>query len=267
MLVAGLVRGRRGAVSAGRRVERTPLPARPLAAGRVRRGRSGLVVRRRCIGGGCAPTSVVRPSPDPAARRVPPVGVLVGAGARRRRAAAARSAPPPVPAHAATSSRGGGGRVIELRDVRFAYDEDAPGPRRRRPDHRGGRARRSSPAAPASASRRCSACSPGWCRASPAARSRGDVLLDGRQHRAHRRRASAPHVVGLRRPGPGRRVRHRHRRGGARLRHGAARPAPAHHAPPGRGDPRPARHRRPARAATCARCRAGSSSGSRSARC
>ena len=30
-----------------------------------------------------------------------------------------------------------------------------------------------------------------------------------------------------------------------------------HDAPPGRGDPRPARHRRPARAATCARCRGG----------
>ena len=38
-------------------------------------------------------------------------------------------------------------------------------------------------------------------------------------------------------------------------------------APPGRGDPRPARHRRPARTATCAPCPAGSSSGSRSARC
>ena len=50
-----------------------------------------------------------------------------------------------------------------------------------------------------------------------------------------------------RRPGPARRVRHRHRRGGARLRHGAARPARRDDAQAGRGDPRPARHRRAAR--------------------
>ena len=54
----------------------------------------------------------------------------------------------------------------------------------------------------------------------------GDVLLDGRQHpapaaaRARARRR-------LRRAGPARRLRHRHGRGGARLRHGAARPAAA----------------------------------------
>ena len=94
----------------------------------------------------------------------------------------------------------------------------------------------------------------------------GDVLLDGdsivapaaARARARRR---------VRRAGPGRGLRHRHRRGGARLRHGAARAAGRHDAPPGRGDPRPARHRRAARTATCARCPAGSSSGSRSARC
>ena len=52
-----------------------------------------------------------------------------------------------------------------------------------------------------------------------------------------------------RRAGPARRLRHRHRRGGARLRHGAARPGPGDDAPAGRGDARPARHRRAARRA------------------
>ena len=74
----------------------------------------------------------------------------------------------------------------------------------------------------------------------------GDVLLDGTSivRTPPRERA---HVDRLRRPGPRRRLRHRHRRGGARLRHGAARPAAGHDAPAGRGDPRPAGHRRPAR--------------------
>ena len=74
----------------------------------------------------------------------------------------------------------------------------------------------------------------------------GDVLLDGESivRRPPRERA---HVDRLRRPGPGRRVRDGHGRGGARLRHGAARPRARHHAPPRGGDPRPAGHRRPAR--------------------
>ncbi len=51
---------------------------------------------------------------------------------------------------------------------------------------------------------------------------------------------------GVRRPGPDRRLRHRHRRGGARLRDGAARPRTGHDAAAGGGDARPARDRRPA---------------------
>ena len=74
----------------------------------------------------------------------------------------------------------------------------------------------------------------------------GDVLLDGVAIRAAAAaRAGARDRV--RRPGPAGRLRHRHRRGGAGLRHGAARAAAGDDAPPGRGDPRPARHR-----ATCA---------------
>ena len=67
-----------------------------------------------------------------------------------------------------------------------------------------------------------------------------------REHRAHAAAGARP-PDRLRRPGPARRLRHRHRRGGARLRHGAARAARADDAPPGRGDPRPAGHRRAAR--------------------
>ena len=77
---------------------------------------------------------------------------------------------------------------------------------------------------------------------------------DARRRRAARRRQHRAHPAArarardrVRRAGPGRRLRHRHRRGGARLRHGAARPAAGHDAPPGRGDARPARHRRAAR--------------------
>ena len=117
------------------------------------------------------------------------------------------------------------------------------------------------------ASRRCSASSPGWCRASPAATSTGDVLLDGVEHRATGRRASAPTLSG---------TSARTRLAGfvtdtveEELAYGMEQlglPA-GDDAPPGRGDPRPARHRRPARTATCARSPAASSSGSRSARC
>ena len=51
---------------------------------------------------------------------------------------------------------------------------------------------------------------------------------------------------GCGRPEPPRGLRHRHRRGGARLRDGTARARPGRHAQAGRGDARPARPGRPA---------------------
>ena len=112
--------------------------------------------------------------------------------------------------------------------------------RRRRPDHRGGRARRWSPGRPGSASPRCSAWSPGWCRASAAARSTATCCSTARASCAARR-ASAPTSSGT----------------SARTRPPGSSPTPSrrssptawsssgcrarHHAPPGRGDPRPAR--------------------------
>ena len=80
--------------------------------------------------------------------------------------------------------------------------------------------------------------------------------------RARHARAQAPRHGRdgrLRRPGPTRRVRHRHRRGRARLRDGAARPASRRDAQARRGDARPARHRRAARSAAAQRSRAASS--------
>ncbi len=67
-------------------------------------------------------------------------------------------------------------------------------------------------------------------------RAQRDRPAGARARRRGRLRGAEPAVV----------VRHRHRRGGARVRDGAARPAAGHHAPPGGGDARPARHRRPA---------------------
>ena len=65
----------------------------------------------------------------------------------------------------------------------------------------------------------------------------GDVLLDGESVAAAACRASAPTSSGTS-ARPCRRVRHRHRRGGARLRHGTARAAGRQHlrVTPGRGD-------------------------------
>ena len=79
----------------------------------------------------------------------------------------------------------------------------------------------------------------------------GTSCVDGRDTR-DTTAARARRPGRLRRPGPARRLRHRHRRGGARLRHGAARARAADDARAGRGDPRPARHRRPAAPRRCA---------------
>ena len=92
--------------------------------------------------------------------------------------------------------------------------------------------------------------STGWCRTSPAARCAGRVTVAGRdtrdapaararRRRRHRRRRTRC------------RLRHRHGRGRARLRHGVARPRARRDAPPGRGDPRPARPRRRCATARC----------------
>ena len=74
----------------------------------------------------------------------------------------------------------------------------------------------------------------------------GRVVVDGRDTRTHPPRDLAD-VVGVVGPGPAGRLRHRHRRGGARLRDGAARRPGRRDAQARRGDARPARHRRAAR--------------------
>ena len=81
--------------------------------------------------------------------------------------------------------------------------------------------------------------------------------LRGPGHRRRARHADAPAARARRRrrrrrPGPARRLRDRHGRGGARLRDGAAGRAAGRDAQAGRGDARPARHRRAARAGRCA---------------
>ena len=142
---------------------------------------------------------------------------------------------------------------------------DATGAARGRPDRRGGRA------GPRRRAHRVGQVDP----------ARRDVRPGPALHRRHPHRPRAPprprhprppparprRPRRCRRAGPARRVRHRHRRGGARLRHGAARPARGDDAQAGRGDPRPARHRRAARRRRCASCPAASSSGSPSGRC
>ena len=94
----------------------------------------------------------------------------------------------------------------------------------------------------------------------------GRVTVDGRDT-AESPAARARRRGRRGRAGPAGRLRHRHRRGGARLRDGAARRPAGGDAQAGRGDPRPARARRPARTGRCTSCPAASSSGSRSARC
>ena len=76
----------------------------------------------------------------------------------------------------------------------------------------------------------------------------GRVSVFGHDTRTHRPRDLAG-VVGVVRQDPLAGLRHRHRRGGARLHPRTAGPRSRRHAPPGRGGARPARHRRPARRA------------------
>ncbi len=79
----------------------------------------------------------------------------------------------------------------------------------------------------------------------------GRVVVDGRDTRTHRPRDLAD-VVGFVGQDPLVGLRHRHRRGRAGLRHGVARAARRRDAPTRRGDPRPARAGRRARAAQLA---------------
>ena len=74
----------------------------------------------------------------------------------------------------------------------------------------------------------------------------GSVVVAGRDTRTHRPRDLAD-LVGVVGAGPGRLVRHRHRRGGDRLRDGGDGRRGHRDAAAGRGDPRPARPGRGAR--------------------
>ena len=224
-----------GFVSAGRRVAAHPLPARPVALARVRRGR----VRgrgRRWSAGGSAATSCRSPTP-PLGRcprsawsrcSAPSVGVLAAAGRRPpARADAWRCRHDRAARHHASGTT----TAPVLADVDLTVDE-------------GELVLVSGPTGVGKST--LLGVVTGLVPRFTGGTLAGDVLLDGAQHRRDAA-AGARARDRVRRPGPGRRVRHRHRRGGARLRHGAARPAAGHDAPPGRGDARPARHRRPAR--------------------
>ena len=253
MLAVGVVVSLLAVRGAGRRVGRTRYRPGPVA---VARG------RRRRLRGGRGAVGLVDVAP-PADHRLPLADRRADAQRARARCAAgvgSRPAPcaPRCPPYGAEVARDRAARC-RLRVRR------PPGPPGRRPGPRRGRAGRR-----LRAHRRR--------QVHPARRrDRAGAALHRRhpvRRRADRRSLRRPPAAArarpprrVRRPGPGRRLRHRHRRGGARLRHGAARPRPRHDAPPGRGDPRPARASPPCARATCAPCPAASSSGSPSARC
>ena len=141
--------------------------------------------------------------------------------------------------------------MLELRDLTFSYSAtgaSSPDEVLRHVDLTSTKASwASSSGRPASASRRCSGVLNGLV-----PHFTGGTLDGRRAGRRREHRTSPPRdladVVGYVGQDPTRRVRHRHRRGGARLRDGAARRGcrPTMRTP-GRGDPRPARHRRAAR--------------------
>ena len=161
MLLAGGAVAVVGLVSCGRRVQRTryrPDPWRRRGVARRALRRRG---RRPRSGGSRARP---RGRPPRASSRCPtstwPRWAPYWSGSCRRSPPPAAPCPGPGP---------GGGRVIELRDVHVSYDDATRArPRRRRPDPRRGRAGARLRAAPGSASRPCSACSPGSCPASAA---------------------------------------------------------------------------------------------------
>ncbi len=237
---AGRRRARRGARPGQRRAPRPahPLPPRPVAyAGDRHR-------RRRDRGRG--PGVVRRPHAGP--RRLPgsrgdavPLAAGAGRGRPRHRARLHDAGPGQRP-------RPRWRRPHEVGDRAAGHRlplRRAPGAPPRRPHPRGGRAgprRRPHRRREVHPPRRAH-------RARPALHRRGAHWRRPARRGEHRRAAAAGAGAPrrLRRPGPARRVRHRHGRGGAGLRHGAARHGPRDDAPPGRGDARPARHRRPPR--------------------
>ena len=133
-----------------------PLPPRPLAGGRDRRGRRAGSPSPSALLGAAARRPAAAPGARRRSRRVTATALRGRcSGAARGRSSRRR----PVLVAAPPADRGRW-PMLELRDVTFSYAADGAARclDRRRPDPRGGRAGRSSPAAPASASRRCSAC-------------------------------------------------------------------------------------------------------------
>ena len=162
-----VARGRRAGQrrSAGRSAPATARTAGgwpELGRRRVGRGRR----RRRLVARPGTSSLVAYPPLDavPQVSLLALLGVAVGLARWPLLAAGGR------PVHAPRRARARWRRMIELRDIRFAYDDDARCSTRRRPRPSTRASWCWSPGRPASASRRCSACSPGWCRGSAAAR-------------------------------------------------------------------------------------------------
>ena len=174
------------------------------------------------------------------------LAVLVALAARRRAALppGATGASRPRPARPRAGERG---RMIRFEQVSVHYAGAAqPDPARRRPARPRGRAvprRRPHRVGQVDAA---AARSTGSCRTSPAAPCPAGSPSTAATPATHPPRELAD-VVGVVGQDPMRRLRDRHGRGRARVRHGVARPAARRDAPPRRGDPRPARPRRAAR--------------------
>ena len=196
-----------------------PLPARPLAAGGGARRRCPVAAAAVPWCGGPAARRARRRTPASSRCRSVSLTALVARAARP----AARGG---GPAAAPRRRPGPGGRAHDRapRHPRHLRRRDRARPRRRRPDPRRGRAGAwSSGRTGVGKSTLLGVLNglvPHFTGGHPHRRrawSTGASILDLPPARA--RRTS----VGVRRPGPARRVRHRHRRGGAGLRDGAAR--------------------------------------------
>ena len=229
MLVVGVAVAAAGLVSAGRRVQRTRYRPDPWLWPEFAVIACGIVVA--LVGWWVSRNQLPIAYPDlsvaPEISLVALLGALVGVARRRGR--------PPTQ---------GGRRMIELRGVTFRYDEQPVLADVDLTIEEGELVLVSGPTGVGKSTLLGMVTGPG------AAVHRRDPHRRRAARRGQHRRdpaAGARARDRVRRAGPGRRVRHRHRRGGARLRHGAARPAAGHDAPPGRGDAGPARHRRAAR--------------------
>ena len=198
------------------------VPAVVLVAGvRRRRGRPQPVRRTRCAGRRC-------PSSRPLAILVAGLAAVVAPPPRAPGPGGRPVGGPPGSTGASRAGRPAAevARMIEFDRVTVTYDRrPGPGAARRGPAHRRGRAGAGGRAHRRRASRPCSARSTGWCPTSPAG------TLAGRVHGRRPRHADPPAPRAGRRgrrgrPGPAGRLRHRHGRRGAGLRHGAAGRAP-----------------------------------------